>query len=358
MNEINDKRQINEFRGITFSGFKKSDAKKELLNSLNDGKIEPACYWCGEFICAGHYLDVWELVILYCSKHIHLGNPNLPRYINMRYENFKNIVNDGYRDNEMALRNNQKIRKLFAEMMCILCLASKKHPFSSKKLKKSEFESIELTDKFKATNVEFANIIFKKEDPKEFFIAINELVYHLQKTKSVSMCCYWVEWILEFESLAKKEKKRKFIAKRREFAPVENQYQKDIVWMIWDIFLRLSLNNKPLRDIIKGLMGIFSIRYKPGAKKKRKFIFYFAISLFTEHSNIRTPIYHETDSSKIENIKEKINIIYQQIKKNEITPKTDYLFNNSICEKTKNLENTMSKLDKLGNISGFIPRIN
>ena len=46
-------------------------------------------------------------------------------------ENFKEIVNDGYNGKELALRNNPKIRKLFAEIMCILCLANKKHPFSS-----------------------------------------------------------------------------------------------------------------------------------------------------------------------------------------------------------------------------------
>ena len=97
-----------DFKNITFSKFQKSKAREELISCIYNSKIENANYWCAEFICSGHFLDLWDIIILYATKYIHCGNPKLPIYLNMRYENFTNIINSGYSNNIIVLRHAQR----------------------------------------------------------------------------------------------------------------------------------------------------------------------------------------------------------------------------------------------------------
>ena len=352
-NEISDKRSIKDFKGITFSKYKKSDAKKELLNNMSDGKIEPACYWAAEFICAGHYADIWEIIILFCSKHIHLGNPKLPIYLDLRLDHFKQILNGGYQENIIKMRNNNKIRKLFGEIISVLCLSKKKNTFDNIKISKDDFNITKITYNLKADSTQYATKIFKKEDPTELFIGTNEFFWNiLKEQKNSSLACWWLEWILGFEDICKKENK-KYSAARRSNMPVEGNFQKDVIWIIWECLLYEANNrSKGLHKIVTAMLNIFCLRYKPGVRRRRKYLIYFAINLLTEPLDNNIPIIK--NEKMVENITSKINIIYKQIKKNEIRPDTDYLFNNSITN--NNLEKTINKLEKMNALVGMVPR--
>ena len=263
-------------------------------------------------------------------------------------------MSNGYRDQELRLRNNEKMRKLFSEIMCVLCDARKKHCYSEVKVKKEDFDLTQMTERFKAPNVKYAEDIFLKEDPKELFIAVNELAYNLnEEGKNSISACYWMEWIIEFETICK-HKKEKFKCERREFAKVESKCQMDIVWIIWDIFLTESKKRSNLvQRIINSALSIFCLRYRSGCYKKRRLLMYFVIEVFTEPYALEEEIVR--DKNKIITISQNINKIYKQIKKNEHSPGTDYLYNNL---KSTNLEKTIAKLETMNNLGAeYIPRI-
>jgi hypothetical protein len=350
-NEINDVRKASEFRSITFSGYQKVKVKKTLIECLSSSKIEPACYWFAELICAGHFVESWELIILFVSKYLHLGNPLLPTYISRRMDNFKDIISNGYIGNELRLRNNQKVRTLFAEIAATLCLSRRRHVFEAVKIKKKdEFNLSHMTSKLKAPNISFIEHIFTEEDPKELFIAANEFAYHLSdESKNCYTACYWLEWMIEFEMICKKNKDV-IVSQRREWVPVDEKYKKDPIWLVWDIILRQSekKNCKITKKVLESLLGMFCLRFTVGVKKRRRFLMYYAIAMLTEIVDKKIPIW--SDKKQIKQITSKINIIYKQIKKNEKAPATDYLFAGT--EKS-NLDKTIERLEKMNQLMGI-----
>jgi len=206
--DINDNRNQVDFKNYTFSKYSKTHVKNELLKAFYNQNIEPACYWSIELICAGHYSDIWNSIVQYTSRYIHIGNPKLFIYLSKRLEYFKQILYNGYTDSELQLRNNKDIRRLFAEIITIVTVSKKKHPFESYAIKDfSEFDITNMSNRLKAPSTKFGKEIFQPDDPKEIFIAINEYMFHISEdSKDLTSACYWIEWLCKFESLQKIKK--------------------------------------------------------------------------------------------------------------------------------------------------------
>tara|TARA_Y100000389_G_scaffold204932_1_gene260961 strand:- start:339 stop:1403 length:1065 start_codon:yes stop_codon:yes gene_type:complete len=329
---IRDKRLSKDFSQITFSGYKKSEVKKNLIKEILAGKIEDSCFWSCEYICAGHYAELWEIFILIASKHIHMANPKLSIYLYMRYGTFRNKITSSNITNILSLRNDLELRKMFCEVVCILCFSKKRHALSRVKIEPAELDVTNYPDRLKATRKDLAKRFVKRHDSRQLYIALNEFVYHLSpESKNTLMACYWVEWALRYERMLKmkdkegKKKKESFVplknilqCSKRDFAPVDPKHRNDYIWMYWQIIIYYSNfpNNQIIRKIVQNLFEIFCIRYSPGSKTKRIFIIYNAISLLTDYIDPNIDVVSKGEI--IDKVKSKINLMYGEIKKNEI----------------------------------------
>ena len=138
--------------------------------------------------------------------------------------------------------------------------------------------------------------------------------------------------------------------------PVDSKNQMDIIWIVWDIFLKES-NKRPkiISKIVNALLNLFTLKYTSGCNKKRKYILYFVVSLLCENVTTNEEIIRKSQQEIVANVLTKIDTVYKQIKKNEVSPGTDYLFKDL---KSSNLEKTIEKLEAMNSFGEtFIPRL-
>ena len=137
------------------------------------------------------------------------------------------------------------------------------------------------------------------------------------------MCCYWIEWMIEFDAVCK-SKKQVVRCDNRDYVE-DRKYRGDIIWMLWDAIMEsCEARADPfVKRVMESLIDIFRAKYTTASAKKRRYIMYMAVELLTETVVTNTEIV--ADKSILVNVIENIDRVYKQIKKNEQKGAADYL---------------------------------
>lgn len=320
-NDIYDVREQEIFKTSSFSGYKKTSVKQQLVECLKHAKVEEACYWSAELVASGHFIDLWDVVFLFLGKYIHLGNPVISIYIKKKYTLFRSVANDPvYRHQPLTLRNNTTVRHLFAELFSTLSLSEKKHAYEEIKIK--DVQDIGVVMKhLSADSPDYITGILREKDPKEWTVSLNEFAYHIsQQSRNMSKACFWLEWMCSYDSVCRHKKEPLLCEKRHEYTELENKYRSDFIWLIWETLIHYAEKRGSLEiTLINTLFGFFKVRYSFSVIKKRKPLLYFAISILTEQSPLKKEILNETQKEIVAVAAANVNtVIYKELKKNSI----------------------------------------
>jgi hypothetical protein len=265
---MDDPRPASCFKTSTFSGHQRVAVRRALLKSLLTSSLEPACHWTAELVASGLYADLWDVILLFFGRHVHAGNPRLVSYLALRADNFRDVV--AAAPNELALRNVSTVQRLFAEIMCVLCSSPKRHPVDTVKVPADAFNLTDLHGKLKAPKGDYATLL--PGDAPEVIIPFNELAYSLVSKRALE-ACYWLEWVVEFERLCAK-KKKKCVAEKR---PYMNRTE--LVWIFWDVVFN-CLKDRPVHTkLAKDTLRLFTLRFTPTLSDAKRFLLYFAVAL-------------------------------------------------------------------------------
>jgi hypothetical protein len=137
---------------------------------------------------------------------------------------------------------------------------------------------------------------------------------------------------------------------RRNNGYVDAAYQRDLVWLIWEclfFYAESSSSDKPIR----ALHRLFCAHYRPAVPKRRRHLLYFAVSLYFEDATASTaastpspPLVPADRRDLVRRAVRRLpRVVYRQIKRNEVAPRTEYLFANVVDSRSE-FDKSLAKL--------------
>lgn len=300
---INDPRLTKDFKGITISGYKRTDVANVFYNSLFNSELENACRWSVELHATGLLKPLLDKLELLYFKNVNISNPYFIFYYYRRKDTLEQLMMKYPKKSEIFSRNCQEIRNLICELVSIVCLSKKNIVFENKSLPKlgKDFGNINnLRPKIVATDTRKIYRYLSDKDPSEVKLALNEIVNILYSFDcNFDKVVFWYLWLKKITQVKMNGKKKtdfSFKCEPYEIKGVGDNYKTEWVWPLWKIILDV-LKNSPdvIVRFVRKIYSEFKKGYNGYSNKAKHYQIMLSLYVITTSTNWKINIRQHDD---------------------------------------------------------------
>lgn len=293
--DITDPRTVLDFQKTTFCGHVRAHVVKVLLQNIQLGHADYACYWSLELLCSGLVHTLWMALFQGAALHVNRANPNVFLYLADAYEKYA-PMEAAYSLRDMtAIRNNPDVRRMVCEAAATVALCRKNKLPTLPTIKPAhDFHPVTIQESIKAPSTIFGRIALKSQDPIPIAIPINEFCYCLrQDVRDVTRALYWMAWVYAYCREHKKQTKMALTFANRGDEFVSVSHGGHPIWLFWDcIRKQTQAYARPYVDV---LYKMYCLHWSPSDAKARQHLVTTAILLVCEGPSIDTsPVTSQT----------------------------------------------------------------
>jgi hypothetical protein len=293
--EITDPRTVLDFQKTTFCGHVRSHVIKVLLQNIQLGHADYACYWSLELLCSGLVHTLWMALFEGAALHVNRANPNVFLYLADAYEKYAPLESQHSVQNMTQLRNNMDARRMVCEAAATVTMCRKNKLPSLPGIKPlHDFHPVTIQETVKAPSTLYGRIALHRDDPMPVAVPINEFCYCLRAdVRDVTKALYWMSWVYAYCREHKKQTKTALVFSNRNDEFVSVAHGSHVVWLFWDCIRKQAQTNvKPYIDV---LYKMYCLRWSPSDAKARQALVSAAVVLVCEgHSLDTTPVTSQT----------------------------------------------------------------
>lgn len=293
--DITDARTVLDFQKTTFCGHARPHVRKVLLQTIQLGHADYACYWSLEFLCSGLVHTLWMALFDAAALHINRANPNVFLYLAGLYETYAPIESKYPAIQMTEIRNNPDVRRMICEAAATLALCRKAKLPSLPTIKPAhDFDAITIQESLKAPSVVYGKLVLRRDDPLGAAVPMNEFVYCLRSdVRDVTRALYWMAWLYAYCREHKKQTKTALVFADRHDEFVSADHGRHVVWILWDAIRKQAQSN--VRAYVDVLYKMYCLRWSPADAKSRQSLVTAAVVLVCEGQSLdTTPVSGQT----------------------------------------------------------------